>query len=211
MNRAMTLVLVLLAISFSPVVKADGINLPVQPLGIVNATVGITPVEDSFMPGGEGLGRISLGYVFNGVPNGFVYWIASPSVEPFTRSGGQISFLPGNYNYSPSSESLNISATSLCCADVLTFFGEAPTFSFTLPSTITPALNPTWHTEGGDEFLVSNVPVQISTPVPEPGTFLLLGIGLVGLVVRSTKGASRRKHLRETVKSYSQHGSPANC
>jgi len=170
--------------------KADGINLPVRPIEIVNATVAITPAEDASMPGGEGFGRIFLGYASKGVSNGFVYWIASPSVEPFTVSGGRITFTPGNYNYAVSSESLNISATSLCCAVVLTFYGEADTYSFTLPSIITPTLNPTWHTQGGDEYEVYNVPVTVSTPVSEPGTLLLLGIGLVGLFVslfRTTK------------------------
>jgi len=185
-NRIMMFVLMLFAIALTPVGKADGINPPVQALGIVNATVGITPAEDAFMPGGEGFGRIFLGYVSNGLLNGFVYWIASPSVEPFTVSGGHITFLPGNYNYAVSSESLDISATSLCCADVLTFYGEAGTYSFTLPSIITPALNPTWHTEGGDEYEVYDVPVEVSTPVSEPGTLLLLGIGLVGLMFLSS-------------------------
>lgn len=182
MKRIVTFVSMLLAIALTPVSRADGINLPVQPIGIVNATVAITPAEDAFMQGGEGLGRIFLGYVDHGLSNGFVYWIASPSVEPFTVSGGQITFLPGNYDYAASSESLNISATSLCCAVVLTFYGEIPTFSFTLPSVITPILNPTWHTQGGDEYEVFNVPVEVSTSVSEPDTLLLLEIGLVSLL-----------------------------
>jgi hypothetical protein len=185
-NRVITVALIMLAAVLTPVGRADGIKLPVQPLGIVNATVGITPVEDAFMPGGEGFGRIFLGYTLNGSSNGFVYWIASPSVEPFTVSGGQITFLPGNYSYPASAENLNISATSICCADVFTFYGEADTFSFTLPSTITPALNATWHTRGGDEYYVYNVPVEVSTPVSEPGTFPLLGTAFVGLLLLSS-------------------------
>ena len=186
MRRLITIALIMLAVVLPPVCRADGITLPVQPLGIVNATVGITPVEDAFMPGGQAFGRIFLGYVLNGSSNGFVYWIASPSVEPFTVSSGQITFLPGNYSYPTSSENLNISPTSVCCADVLTFYGEADTFSFTLPSVITPTLNPTWHTHGGDEYYVYNVPVEVSTPVSEPGTFLLLGAGLAGLLLLSS-------------------------
>ena len=193
MNRVITVALIMLAAVLTPVGRADGINLPVQPLGIVNATVGITPAEDAFMPGGQGLGRIFLGYALNGSSNGFVYWIASPSGEPFTVASGRITFLPGNYSYPASSENLNISATSLCCADVLTFYGAADTYSFTLPSVITPALNPTWHTQGGDEYHVFNVPVTVSTPVSEPGTLLLVGIGFVSLLLLSSaRGLSER-------------------
>jgi hypothetical protein len=112
-NKILVLLLLLLfLIVLAPVGKADGINFPVQPLGNVNATVAITPVEDASMPGGDGFGRISLGYALNGLSNEFVYWIANPLVEPFSASGGQITFIPGNYNYPASSESLNISATS---------------------------------------------------------------------------------------------------
>jgi hypothetical protein len=182
-NRIVIFVLMWLAVALAPVGRADGINLPVQPLGIVNATVAITPAEDAFMQGGEGFGRIFLTYADHGFSNAFVYWIASPSVEPFTVSGGQITFLPGNYNYAVSSESLNISATSLCCEVVLTFYGETPTYSFTLPSVITPILNPTWHTQGGDEYEVFSVPVEVSTPVSEPGSLLLLGVGLGSLLL----------------------------
>jgi len=38
-------VLILLAIALTPVGKADGINLPVQPLEIVNATVAISQLR----------------------------------------------------------------------------------------------------------------------------------------------------------------------
>ena len=183
-NKILVLLLLLLfLIVLAPVGKADGINFPVQPLGNVNATVAITPVGDASMPGGDGFGRIALGYALNGLSNEFVYWIANSSVEPFSASGGQITFIPGNYNYPASSESLNISASSLCCADVFTFYGEADTYSFTLPSVITPALNPTWHTQGGDEFEINNVPVLVSTPVSEPGTIFLLGIGLSAFII----------------------------
>jgi hypothetical protein len=154
-NSNKLLVLLLFLIVLAPVGKADGINFPVQPLGNVNATVAITPVEDASMPGGDGFGRISLGYALNGLSNEFVYWIANPLVEPFSASGGQITFIPGNYNYPASSESLNISAT----------------------------LNPTWHTQGGDEFEINNVPVLVSTPVSEPGTIFLLGMGLAAFIV----------------------------
>ena len=68
MNRLIKVALIMLAAVLTPVGRADGINLPVQPLGIVNAAVGITPVEDAFMPGGQGFGRIFLGYVLNFPP-----------------------------------------------------------------------------------------------------------------------------------------------
>ena len=182
MNRVWVLVLMLCALALTPAARADGLDLPVQPIGTVNAVVAFTPFEDSSQPGGDGFGRIFLGYALNGTPNAFVYWIPDSLVEPFTVSNGQITFVPGNYNYAPSGESLNISSASSCCSVVFTFYGEIDTYSFVLPSTITPLLNPTWHTYGGDEYEVFNVPVEVSTPLPEPGTLLLLGIGLASVV-----------------------------
>ena len=105
MNSNKLLVLLLFLIVLAPLGKADGLKLVVQPLGIVNATVAITPVEDASMRGGDGL-VVSLPYALNGLSNEFVYWIANPLVEPFSASGGQITFIPGNYNYPASSNSL---------------------------------------------------------------------------------------------------------
>jgi hypothetical protein len=45
-------------------------------------------------------------------------------------------------------------------------------FTFTLPSTVTPTINPEWPT-GGDEYLLTNVPITI----PGPG----IANGMIGL------------------------------
>jgi len=184
MKPAAMLVLVLLVLAHSPVVKADGIsNLPV-PLGSVNAIVGFTPIEDSE----SGFGRIFLSYTLDGGYNAFVFWISNDEAEPFTVSNSQITFLPGTYDHFVSGElleTLTIAACELCNADVFSFNRGA--YIFTLPSTITPAIS----TNTGDEYYVHDVPMLVSdvAPLPEPGTFPLLGIGLIVLVTY----ASRRR------------------
>jgi hypothetical protein len=119
-------------------------------------------------------------------------------------SNGQITLIPGNYDYNYANafvENLNISPTSVCCADTLTIYGWGQTtYSFTLPTVITPTLNTTWGMPGAystaqfpsaDEYDIYNVPMDVSppilplnppTPVPEPPTLLLLGSGLVAVV-----------------------------
>ena len=196
MKPAAMLVLVLLVPALSPVVKADGIsNLPV-PLGIVNAIVGFTPIEDSE----SGFGRIFLNYTLNGDYNAFVFWSSSDEAKPFTVSNSQITFLPGTYDHYLSGgkllETLTIAACELCNADVFSFNRGA--YIFTLPSTVTPAINtnigaPQTSNDNptGDEYYVHDVPMLVSdvAPLPEPGTFPLLGIGLIVLVTY----ASRRR------------------
>lgn len=197
-NCGMIIVLGLLALAISPAVRADSTN-DFGPLGIVNATVGLTPMEDN-----GGLGRLFLSYVLDGNFNAFVFWISSsdPTGEPFTVTSGQFTFLPGTYDHfvqvSPSetelTETLTITPTTICCADVFSINrGE---YLFDLPSTVTPTLNPDFTTLGGDEYHLTNVPVLVSNvpPLPEPGSMQLLGVGL-GLIVAVKRYICLRKTI----------------
>ncbi len=190
MRHITILLLVLLALAFGPSMKADSISQPV-PLGIVNATIGITPIEDS----SSGLGRFFLSYVLDGSYNAFVFWISSndPSGEPFLVSNGQITFLPGAHDYFVGGvllETLSISSTEICCADNFSFNrGE---FVFTLPSTDTLAAGASG---SGDEFYIYNVPMVVSEvpALPEPSALLLLGIGLGSLVIYGSLWGTRER------------------
>jgi len=54
------------------------------------------------MANNGGLGGFFVRWSLDGEFNGFVFWITSETEggQPFTVSGGQITFLPGTYNNS---------------------------------------------------------------------------------------------------------------
>lgn len=182
MTRSITVVSLIVVLALSAVTKADSIsNLAGQPLGTVNATVGITPITDS----SSGFGRFFLSYVFNGNYNAFVFWIGSnnPTGQPFTVSNGQIIFLPGAYEHDSAGlrlETLDIHASGFGQPDTFSINGGL--YTFVLPPTVTPdTIN---FGSEGDKYYINNVSVLISDvpPLPEPGTFTLLASGLLGIV-----------------------------
>lgn len=157
-------------------------HLRVNEIQITDATIGLTPVEDP----NSGFGRFYLSYDLGGSYNAFVFWISNndPSGEPFTFKNGSFTFLPGTYDHyvgTQVSETLTISQV-ICCEDIFSFNGGQ--YVFTLPSTITPSLNNSYSTNGGDKHYLYNVPVLVgaAVPLPKPGTLKFLGIGL-GLVI----------------------------
>ena len=177
MLRSITVLL--LAMVFSSLTKADTISdLTGQPLGSVNATIGITPMDNT------GFGRLSLSYVLNENYNAFVFWItgSDPSGQPFSVSNGEISFLPGAYWHGAGStplETLDILASS----DGSYFFSiNQGLYTFALASAIAPDI--TNLSGGGDEYYINNVSVLITNvpPLPEPGTLPLLATAVVGLI-----------------------------
>ncbi len=184
MKLAKLLILVSLALTLGPLVKADSTsNLTAQnpiPIAIVNATIGLTPIEDS----NSGFGRFFLSWVFQGNFNGFVFWSGPSEGEPFTVSDNKITFIPGEYRHFIGGdpwpdEALDISASKICCADYFSMnLGE---FTFTLPSTVTPTLGTP---DEGDKYYLFNVPVLISDvpPLPEPDTLVLLSSGALALL-----------------------------
>jgi hypothetical protein len=185
-KRTLLIGLVLLTIARHPIVKADGI-------GITDATIGFTPIKDST----SGFGRFYLSYNVHGSSNAFVFWISKNdrSGEPFTVKNGAFTFLPGSYDHyvgTHASERLDVYQV-ICCEDIFSF--KRGQYVLALPSTVTPSLNSSYATKGGDEYYLYNVPVLVGSNLPGPGTLELLVVGF-GLVVACTVYFHDRRRTR---------------
>jgi hypothetical protein len=160
-------------------ISYHGIHFDGKVLGTVNATIGITPIEDS----ASGFGRIYDRYALNGIFNGSVFWIGEDDVsgQPFAVVGHQITFRRGSYtHYSGGvlNETLNIYA-----ADGLdVFLINHGQLAFALPHTVTPVVSPD---ANSDSYRIDNVSMLVSRvpPLPKLRTGLLLCFGILAVLV----------------------------
>lgn len=155
----------------------DGVTFEGQPLGMMTATVGITPFSSSTF------GRFFYGGNRNGFYDASVFWVGAddPTGDPFTVVNGALEFLPGTYTHSYDGRvngTLTI-APSLT-ADAYVFLFDRGAAAMTLPSTVTPWINPG---PDGDRYYLPEVPVLISrVPAPEPGIAGLFTLGLLSVL-----------------------------
>jgi hypothetical protein len=160
------------------------------PIGTVNAELFFLPVADNipndvnlFITEASADGSLqgSMGFIF--------------ASDPFTLSGNQMTFLPGNYFLDPLADGeagpeVNIS-DPLNSMD--NFVLDVGYYTFTLPSTITVQPNAAGYlaatgqtgspyASGTGYLSTENVSMTVSA-VPEPSLIYMLAIGLLSLVL----------------------------
>ncbi|HET6930838.1 MAG TPA: PEP-CTERM sorting domain-containing protein [Candidatus Acidoferrum sp.] len=163
MRKPLCIVPALLLLTvFASSIRADGL-LPVE---IVNATVFFVPLADNFENTHSSF--VFVDYQLGGDQE--TVGVAC-SLDPFTISNGQMTFIPGLYD--PNGNTLSIEPSGLPGGDNFSILSGF--FTFVLPSTVTPTLGVEAE---GPFYELDNVPLTVSS-VPEPATFFLIGIGFL--------------------------------